>query len=117
MDNKTKYLVSDDRGEFVIELPADWKITFGFVNPAIPSGDYRGGRSGHCLRVYEGKALRAVLGNVTAVRDLSIPFARKVEKQTGSAQWTSDSLGNFEANHKVNVDHDLVLEAGDDMPF
>lgn len=110
-----KYLVTDDKGEFVIELPENegWKITFGYVNPAIRDDGGMGRRQGHCLRLYKGKDLRAVLGNVTAIRDLSIPFARKVEKQTGSAEWTSDSLGNFEGHRKIDVDSELVLEEGD----
>lgn len=108
-----KYLVTDDKGEFVIELPAGWKVTFGYVNPGLREDRGYGGKQGHCLRVYKGKELRAVLGNVTAVRDLSIPFARKIEKQTGSAEWSKDSLGNFERNEKVEVESELILEPGE----
>lgn len=117
-DTKTKYLVTDNRGEFVIEVPkTGWKITFGYVNPAIPDGGVRGAQ-GHCLRVYEGKDLRAVFGNVSAIRDLAIPMARKVEKQTGSASWSHDSVGNFERSEKVEVDVGaFVLEAPGDVDF
>lgn len=111
-----KYLVSDNRGEFVIEIPAEgWKITFGYINPAVrdPMGATGRNGQGHCLRLYEGKdKLRAVFGNVTAIRDLSIPFARKIEKQTGSAKWSKDSLGNFEQEEAVSVE--FQLESGDD---
>lgn len=106
MTDTTKFLVTDDRGEFVIEIPkTGWKLTFGYVNPAIRDDHGMTGRSGrgHCLRIYEGKDLRAVLGNVTAIRDLSIPFARKVEKQTGSAEWTMDSEGNFDRSTSRKV--------------
>jgi hypothetical protein len=111
--DQVKYLVTDDRGEFVIELPVGWKITFGYVNPGLREQGGYGGKQGHCLRIYKGKELRAVLGNVTAVRDLSIPFMRKVERQTGSAEWTKDSIGNFARTEKVNVESELILEPGD----
>lgn len=115
-DEKIKYLVTGQGGEFVIELPADWKITFGYVNPA-GSKDAYGRGEGHCLRVYEGEKLRAVYADVRGLRDLSIPLARKVQKETGSASWTMDSEGNFEEHKKVDVESTLILEAGGDIPF
>jgi hypothetical protein len=73
-----KYLVTTARGEFVIEIPETWKVTFGAVNPGSGSpGSYERGL--HCLRVWESKdKLRAVFGDVRGIRDLSIPLARKV---------------------------------------
>lgn len=113
-----KYLVSDSKGEFVIEIPKQgWKVTFANVNPAA-RGEGGYGREGHCLRVWEGTALRAVFANVTGVRDLAIPLARRVEKQTGSATWTMDSAGNFDGTRKVEVEGGFVLEPGDaEQPF
>lgn len=116
-DDVTKYLVSDDKGDFVIEVPkTGWKITFGYVNPAMRDDMGGGPRRGHCLRVYEGKDLRAVFGNVTGIRDLAIPLARRVERQVGESRWSMDSAGNFEGSKSVKVDT-LVLgdgEPGDD---
>lgn len=114
---KTKYLVTDTKGEFVIELPSDWKVTFSNVNPA--SGGDAGYRDkSYCLRVWEPKEkLRAVFSNVLAVRDMAIPLARKIEKQTGSATWSHDSMGNFEGTRSTAVDREFVLEAGEDTPF
>src|ERR1700754_4233164 len=91
-----KYLVTSANGEFVIELPETWKVTFGQVNPGSGNvGSYD--RQLHCLRVWESKdKLRAVFCDVRGIRDLSIPLARKVEVQTGSAEWARDDLGNFE---------------------
>lgn len=110
--NKTtepiKYLVSDDKGEFVIEVAANWKVTFSSVNPAATGGG--GFREGYCLRVYEGEKLRAVYCNVKGFRDLSIPLMRKVEKQTGSAEWTHDSMGNFEQSRRVEIEASYVDE-------
>ena len=93
------------KGQFVIEIPKTWRVTFGYVNPAVRESGYR---DGHCLRVYEGEKLRAVYANVQSFRDLSIPLARKVSKETGSAEWTMDSAGNFEERRKVEVQAELV---------
>lgn len=116
-----KYLVSDSKGEFVIEIPAEgWKITFGYINPAVRDPDGYAGRGGqgHCLRIYEGKdKLRAVFGNVTGIRDLAIPLARKVDKQTGSSEWTMDSAGNFDGKRSVKVEGAFELETGDEPEF
>jgi hypothetical protein len=103
--NVTKYLVTDDKGDFVIEVPkTGWKLTFGYVNPAVRDTGGGMGRQGHCLRVYEGKELRAVFGNVTGLRDLAIPLARRVERQVGNSQWSMDSAGNFEGSKSVKVE-------------
>lgn len=118
---KVQYLVSTATGEFVIELPPTHSVTFGAVNPGgNPQGMH--GRDLHCLRVWEGKgngkALRAVFCDVRGIRDLSIPLARKVQKETGSAEWTKDSSGNFEASERRKIDasyeHELTI---DDTPF
>lgn len=113
--NVTKYLVTDDKGDFVIEVPNDWKVTFGYVNPAVRDPNGYGGKQGHCLRVYEGKSkeapLRAVFGNVTGLRDLSIPLARRVDRQVGTSQWTQDSAGNFSGSMEIKVDT-LTLDEG-----
>jgi hypothetical protein len=109
-DEQIKYLVSQAGGkEFVLEVAASWKVTFGFVNPSKSSDGYSRG-DGHCLRVWEGEKLRAVFGNVTGFRDMSIPLARKVETQTGSAQWTMDSTGNFDRTEKVEVEQEFLPE-------
>lgn len=109
-----KYLVTTAHGEFVIELPESWKVTFGAVNPGTGSpNSYERGL--HCLRVWETKdKLRAVFGDVRGIRDLSIPLARKVEVQTGSAQWTRDDMGNFEAESRRQIETTIVEEA---IPF
>lgn len=107
-----RYLVNTRTNQdFVIEIPANWKLTFGYVNPAGSRDSYNRG-DGHCMRVYEGEKLRAVYGDVTGFRDLAIPLARKLVKETGSATWTKDSNGNFEMNEKRSRDEEfLQLEA------
>lgn len=113
---KKKYLVSAQPADFVIEVPADWKLTFGAVNPGAGN---MGRHDLHCLRVWEGQKLRGVYCDVRGFRDLSIPLARKVQSETGSASWNKDSQGNFEHETSVKVDaqYQLEAEAAVDIPF
>lgn len=112
----TRYLVTDARGQFIIEVPSFWQVTFGAVNP----GGAMGGRDLHCLRVWEGagtsKRLRAVFCDVRGIRDLALPLARKVERESGSATWTADSAGNFDRQTRREVEAGFV-EEGTDAPF
>lgn len=116
-DAKITLLVQRDRnGDFTIQIPASWKVTFGAVNP----GSGHSGRDLHCLRIYEGEKLRAVYCDVRGFRDLSIPMAVKVTKETGSASWVHDSDGNFERNESRQIEEHY--ENGDrvapeDIPF
>lgn len=117
-DAKINLLVQRDRGsDFTMEVPASWKITFGAVNPGAPPH----GRDLHCLRVWEGEKLRAVFCDVRGFRDLSIPLAVKVSKETGSANWVQDSMGNFERNSKRQIETHFEDSAGEpepgDIPF
>jgi hypothetical protein len=87
--------------DFVLEVRADWKVTFGAVNP----GSQNVGRHDlHCMRVWEGEKLRAVFCDVRGFRDLSLPLALKVERETGSATWEQDSTGNFERTEKRAIE-------------
>jgi len=69
----------------IIEIPDDWKMTFGPWSPRNRSdtprtyteGDNQR-KPGWILRIYEGKEQqRAVFTNVESFRDLSIPVFRK----------------------------------------
>jgi hypothetical protein len=114
-----KLLVQKERGEdFIIEVESTWKLTFGAVNP----GSQMTGRDLHCLRIYDGPntktaALRAVICDVKGFRDLSIPLARKVSMETGSATWTQDSGGNFERSESRAIESSIVVEDSTDVPF
>jgi hypothetical protein len=105
-DQTIQYLVLQDRGEFVIEVKASWKLTFGAVNPGAPPH----GRDLHCLRVWEGEKLRAVFSDVRGFRDLSLPLARKITKETGSAEWTQDSSGNFDRREKRQLESEFEAD-------
>lgn len=116
-----KYLVTEAGGRggsnsaFVIEIPADWRLTFSSVNPAAMG--HGGYREGFCLRVYEGEKLRAVYANVVAFRDLSIPLARKVQTETGNARWTRDDAGNLDETRQITTGIQWDPEDNDDLRF
>lgn len=101
--------------DFTIELPASWKVTFGAVNPGASSGTGR--YDLHCLRVWEGEKLRAVFCDVKGFRDLSLPMAIKVSRETGAATWEKDSNGNFEATEKRAIEASYVADDPADIPF
>lgn len=105
-----KYLVQRGKGNFLIEVPAHWKVTFSAVNPQSQGV---GHRDGHCLRIYEGEKQRAVFCDVTGYRDMSIPYAIEIRKETGSSTWESDSTGNFKENIEVSVDRRLETPDGE----
>lgn len=108
-----KFYVQCQQGDFVMELPSGWRVTFGAVNPG---GNSQGmpSRELHCLRVWDGPGksamLRAVFCDVRGIRDLAIPFARKMVKETGSAEWHRDDLGNFEQSSKRQIEETIVGE-------
>jgi hypothetical protein len=104
---KISYLVQRERQpDFVLEVAADWKITFGAVNPGSQNPGHL-----HCLRVWEGEKLRAVFCDVRGFRDLSLPLAMKVERETGSASWEQDSTGNFERSEKRQIESSFIDDA------
>jgi hypothetical protein len=123
-----KYLVTTAQGEFVIELPPAYKLTFGAVNPGGNPQGMRG-HDLHCLRIWErytgSKAdrLRAVFCDVRGFRDLSLPLARKIEAQSTNAEWRRDDLGNFEESSRRQIQSSWVTEYGpgqepsEDDPF
>jgi hypothetical protein len=114
-DATIKLLVQRRDGNVVIEVPAYWRVTFGYINPSSSGmAAHRG--DGHCLRLWEGEKLRAVLCDVTGFRDLSIPYAKEIRKETGSSEWSHDSTGEFKETVKRKTDRELVVENPDD-PF
>lgn len=113
-----RYYVRCRDGDFILELPADYKVTFAAVNPASQMT----GRDLHCMRVYDGPSaqknnLRAVFNNVSGFRDLSLPVARKVTRETGSASWTRDDDQTL-FEEKIQLEAEYRREdATEDIPF
>lgn len=119
-DAKVRYLVQQQGGDFIIEISAAWKVTFGAVNPGPSGGDYRD-KSLHCMRVYEGEKVRAVYCDVKGFRDTSIPMARQVKSEMRSSTWQQDSEGNFkEAREREMATGPVLIEGaftGDEPVF
>jgi len=113
----TRFYVRCRDGDFVLEVPSDWKLTFGAVNPGSPPH----GHDLHCLRVWGGTnsktaPLKAVFCNFSGFRDLSLPLARKVSKETGSTEWTRDDDQTlFESKRQLTSE--WTDSRPDDIPF
>jgi len=111
-DGLITYLIQrGGQPDFQLQVPASWKLTFGAVNPASQVSRH----DLHCLRVWEGEKLRAVFCDVRGFRDLSLPLARKVSRETGATTWTRDDMGNFEQSQKRQIEESYVREEAD--PF
>jgi hypothetical protein len=88
---RTYEIVTND-GTYRIEIPEDWKVTFGPV--AVGGGNKRGfgdSSGSMALRLYESEVRqRAIFTGVSSFRDLSIPITKLVrtvkEKSARSAQ-------------------------------
>ena len=78
-DKRTYEIVTND-GTYRIDIPDDWKVTFG---PVAVGGSKRGnwdvGGGSMALRLYESEVRqRAIFTGVTSFRDLSIPVKKLV---------------------------------------
>lgn len=110
-DAKVRYLVQQQGGDFIIEIPASWKVTFGAVNPGSGEVGHRG--SLHCMRVYEGEKVRAVYCDVKGFRDTSIAMARQVKSEMRQSRWEQDSEGNFKGSRERKMTTGPLLVEGD----
>lgn len=75
----TKTYILDCKGgkQRRIDIPEDWKVTFGPISPGS-RGEHGGALA---LRFYEGKdKQRAIFTDVLSFRDASIPVLEKVTK-------------------------------------
>jgi hypothetical protein len=98
---RTLLVFENGGNRFKIDIPVDWKITFG----AFQQGKY-GGEGGYALRIYESEnKQRACFTNVRSFRDLSLPITRFVKTEEGQESWVTDSDGNVTStkSRKVKV--------------
>lgn len=94
------YLVERKHEKLRVTVPADWKVTFG---PVQPGREGYGGDRGYALRFYETKEKqRAVFTDVVSFRDLSLPVERLV---ISKEEKTTNKSGR---GHR---EHSLVAEA------
>lgn len=112
------------KGDFILELPDDVEITFGYFNPAAPERNQYGNLQGPgahtmrttALRIYtkHGKAKKQIacfLG-VDGYRQLDIKLKRVVEKVTITTNLDDDGEGAIEFNKKQKRQARLMLEPG-----
>lgn len=124
---RTLRVYDKSRGDFVIEIPGDCRVTFGYFNPAA-SGDnsnrygMHGGPGGQtmkttCLRVYEGKGdknqIAAFLG-VDGFRDHKITMKRLSQKVTIETNFEDDGEGKINYGGR-QVKQPLQITEGDEF--
>ena len=104
------YEIVTDAGTFRMEIPEEWKVTYG---PVFQGGKYGGGEN--ALRVYEAESKqRAIFTGVRSFRDLSIPVKRLLVSEKGSNKWEADRNGR---RSKSNVEYERKwVDASDDIP-
>lgn len=74
-EGHTRYLIEDDKGEFTLDVPSTWKVTYGKLHAGARM-EY-GRENGNVLRLYETKEKqRAVFLNVVRFRDMSLQMCR-----------------------------------------
>lgn len=93
--------VFDQGGDFIIDIPSDARMTFGYFNPGKAVGDNYGNRRGPeekatCLRIYgdttDKKQLAAFLG-VKGFRDTTLTVQKLTERVTVETSYEDDGLG------------------------
>jgi hypothetical protein len=109
-DDARRVRVYDSKGDFVIDVPAGAKITFGYFNPASPQFSSRGGGGWDdggrgnvakqtALRIYErgekGNQLACFIG-VKGFRDESIKLTRLSQRVVIETNLDDDGEGNVE---------------------
>ena len=77
-----KLLVVIDDETFTIEVPPEWRVTYGVT----VKGGYTEQR-GRDLRIYEGTHARAVFTNVVHFRDLSLKVEQLKVNKDGTEEW------------------------------
>lgn len=80
-----------------IEIPADWRITFGPVIGVAGKAAYG---SGNVLRVWEGKDhQRGLWSNVMSFRDLSIVRLVAAVRKYGTEEWYADDNNTWKGDN------------------
>jgi len=114
------------KGDFIITIPSECKVTFGYFNPASAepkahwqtNGPGGGTMKTTCLRIYESNKsnasqLAAFLG-VNGFRDVSITLTRLTQKVTIETNYEDDGEGMVTHSGKklalpVAVEEDTVF--------
>lgn len=109
-------------GDFVIEIPDDSKVTFGYFNPAAAgSKNVNSDMYGHAnvakqtaLRIYEGKTEKsnqlACFIGVTGFRDESVTLTKFREEIKIIREFEDDGEGNVVDNFRRNGKMKAIAE-------
>lgn len=114
-DTERKVRVYDNKGDFIITVPAGATMTFGYFNPASPKFSSRGGggwdepqpsaiAKATALRIYAGATSKssqlACFVGVKGFRDESIKLSRLSQRVVIETGYTDDGEGNVEEHRK-----------------
>lgn len=118
MSEKRIYEIVSASGRQRIEIPDDWKVTYGPVSPGKAS------YGGNALRLYESETKqRAIFTDVISFRDLSIPVKVLAIREKGKEKWESDERGRKRSS-SVEIERAWIDEsdlespqASDEVPF
>lgn len=127
-DDMRRIRVYDQSGDFVIEVPAGSKVTFGYFNPASAgsSNPHQASWEGRgamtmkttALRIYEkgerSNQLACFLG-VNGFRDLAVKKTKLVQKVIVERRYKDDGDGNEDWSGQSQ--RELVVKTEDDIPF
>ena len=119
-DTERRVRVYDNKGDFVITVPAGATITFGYFNPASPKfNSTRGGgwddpqpsaiAKASALRIYRDKSQKNQLAcfvGVKGFRDESIKLTRLSQRVVIETNLNDDGEGNVE--HQFKQQRQLV---------
>ena len=127
-DDARRIRVYDGKGDFIIEVPAKAKVTFGYFNPSIAgerggSYDNRYGAGDNmkrtALRIYEAgeksNQLACFLG-VIGFRDVRVKKTKLVQRVVVERRYAGDSEGNEEWSGARQAELTVGTE-DDDIPF
>lgn len=124
-----------NQGDFILEVPDDAEITFGYFNPASPNVNQRNAWSQGpgaetmrttALRIYtkngKTKTQIACFLGVDGYRDVGIKLKRVVEKVTVTTSLADDGEGTVDYRKGQKRETRLALEPGyrandEDIPF
>lgn len=105
-------------GDFLIDIPSDASVTFGYFNPGKSQERNQYGRGEEerrtALRIYQDRGQKhqlAVFLGVDGFRDTSINLTRLKQKVTIETNFEDDGDGNHQASRKQQVFPRAILEA------
>lgn len=123
-EGQRRIRVYDPKGDFIIDVPAGAKVTFGYFNPASPREMHERGGGGYgpgpgnvarqtALRIYEkaekGNQLACFIG-VTGFRDEAITLTRTRQRVVIERNLSDDGDGRIEFGGKEQRELVAVLE-------